>query len=570
MNFICKNWLHARRNLYICLAVFALATAILVPAASAGVSVSAPVASAVNSPFLLRAQATSCNSQATASMAYSLDSGSDIVFSGATSIDTDVSASDGAHTLRVKAWGNSGAFCETDVAITVGVGVIVSAPTHRVVVNSPFLLRAQAPSCNTQSTSSMAYSFDSGSNTVLSGATSIDTIVSTTSGGHTLRVKAWGNSGAFCETDVALTVGGGVVVSTPSNGATVSSPFNLQAQATTCGGQSTASMAYSLDSNPDNLFQGATSIDTSVTASSGAHILRVKAWGNSGAFCETDLDITVSGGGGGGGGLIPPGNAQSAPADIETLGDYTGGYAACPPGSVGSGHAGATGTNFQLWLTEPDCGTVGNKTGSTSLVAGTSLPGTPPDTNDNGRVYSMTYSQAGGGVRWSNHIQDDRSSTHFQYDIWLYMDSANFGQTMNMELDINQAFTSPDPTALYIFAVQCNLDKGVWQISAPGWVNTDQACTRSQFPAGWHHVQIQEHRGPNIGTDGITYDEVAVDGTILALTCNASQGKAACTATPHSDQWSDGAILPNFQLDGHNSGGGSITAYVDQFVVYRW
>src|SRR5439155_1607850 len=155
--FICKNWMHARRNLYICLAVFALATAILVPAASAGVSVLAPVASAVNSPFLLRAQATSCNSQPTASMAYSLDPGSDTVLSGATLIDTTVSTTSGGHTLRVKAWGNSGAFCETDVALTVGGGVVVSTPSNGATVSSPFNLQAQATTCGAQSTASMAY-----------------------------------------------------------------------------------------------------------------------------------------------------------------------------------------------------------------------------------------------------------------------------------------------------------------------------------------------------------------------------------------------------------------------------
>src|SRR5579859_1178465 len=91
---------------------------------AADITVSAPASgSIVASPFLLQASSSTCQTQPTASMAYSFDSGSDTIFNPATSINTNVSASQGTHTLRVKAWGNSGAFCEKDLAITVGTGV---------------------------------------------------------------------------------------------------------------------------------------------------------------------------------------------------------------------------------------------------------------------------------------------------------------------------------------------------------------------------------------------------------------------------------------------------------------
>jgi hypothetical protein len=138
----------------------------------------------------------------------------------------------------------------------------------------------------------MAYSIDSGTDTVFNPATSINTSVSASQGTHTLRVKAWG-SGTFCETDVAITVGSGVVVSSPVNGSTVPSTFLLNATASTCGGQSTSSMAYSFDSNTDNVIS-AQSINQNISTSAGSHLLRVKAWGNAGAFCETDLSINVS------------------------------------------------------------------------------------------------------------------------------------------------------------------------------------------------------------------------------------------------------------------------------------
>src|SRR5438270_13385892 len=85
-----------------------------------------------------------------------------------------------------------------------------------------------------------------------------------------------------------------IAVSAPLNGTTVPSSFLLQASAPTCLGQNTSSMAYSFDSNADHILSGATSIHQTVTDTAGSHILRVKAWGNGGAFCEADLNITIS------------------------------------------------------------------------------------------------------------------------------------------------------------------------------------------------------------------------------------------------------------------------------------
>lgn len=246
---------------------------------AADITVSAPASgSVVASPFLLHASSTTCQTQPTASMAYSFDSGSDTIFNPATSINTNVSASQGTHTLRVKAWGNSGAFCEKDLAITVGTGVQVTAPLNGTTVPSSFLLQASAPTCGGQNTSSMAYSFDSETDHLLSGATSINQNVGDPAGNHILRVKAWGNGGAFCETNLNITISTqSIVVNTPSNNATVATTFLLQAQAPTCSGASTSSMAYSFDSNADNLLSGQQSINQNVTApGTGAHTLRVK------------------------------------------------------------------------------------------------------------------------------------------------------------------------------------------------------------------------------------------------------------------------------------------------------
>ncbi len=98
-----------------------LSLALFAVPAFAGVTVHSPQKSeTVNSPFVLDADATTCSNQAVRTMGYSIDNSSDTtLFKGSTTIDTNVSAKLGSHTLRVKAWGKQGAVCVSDVAIEV-------------------------------------------------------------------------------------------------------------------------------------------------------------------------------------------------------------------------------------------------------------------------------------------------------------------------------------------------------------------------------------------------------------------------------------------------------------------
>ena len=644
---------------------FFLFSAILIFGASikafaTDITVSAPQNGAVvSSPFLLNANSSTCQTQSTVSMAYSFDTGSDTIFNPATSINTNVSTSQGTHTLRVKSWGSGGAFCEKDLAITIGTGVQVSAPLNGTTVPSSFLLEASAATCGGQNTASMAYSFDTQTDHILSGATSINQTITDSAGSHILRVKAWGNGGAFCETNLNITVStNSVVVSTPANNDTEPVTFLLQAQAPTCSGASTSSMAYSFDLQMDNILSGQQSINQDVTApgtgshtlrvkawnvngtlcevdesltidntasdititnptdpnvainfplqasaptcqgvqtssmaysfdqqtdhilsgqqsinqtvtapSTGAHLLRVKAWNTSGALCEQQMNLNVIDNG------LTPGSTSNANVDaysrIELLNNYTGSYASCPPGSAGQGVGGATSNSFQLWLTQPDCGTVGSKTGNTSVV---SPPATPPSADTQVRQYTMNYDGSNGaGVRWfiplsnSSVAANDDVYLNFQYDIWVYFDQISIDDLYNLEMDLNQTVGKPAQN-LYIFGTQCSMVKGIWQVyhSGTGWTNTDQSCSRSQFQPGWHHVQIQFHRAS--GSASITYDADAIDGVVQNFTC----GGAPCTFTvPSGTSWGANVLGPNFQLDGI-TGGSSITGYADQFTIYRW
>ena len=81
----------------------------------------------------------------------------------------------------------------------------------------------------------------------------------------------------------------GVIVYSPGNNVSVSSPFNLSAWSNWCGSQSVVTTGYSLDNSTSTTTFKSQTINTSVSASAGGHTLHVKAWGNGGAACVTDV-----------------------------------------------------------------------------------------------------------------------------------------------------------------------------------------------------------------------------------------------------------------------------------------
>jgi hypothetical protein len=415
--------------------------------------------------------------------------------------------------------------------------ITVDAPaSNGPYVNSPFYLQAEAATCNGLPTTSMAWSYDSNKDNLFSGAKSISTMVSITDDTTpTLRVKAWNTSGALCETNLQLNIGGGVAVATPGQGASVTSPFTLQASAATCGGQTTSSMAYNLDSTSGTTFSGAKSINTQVSAATGWHILRVKAWGDGGAFCETDQHIDSTGS-----------NANSFP-NLEAS---------------------------SLWQTQKDAGTNGypNNDGSTTYPE--SSPVYPGDTSS--RLFNLsTIAASGGGMRWFNPQGKNEPTvtdpaTHFQYDVEVYIPDVT--DLMNLELDVNHAYSNPKQ--VYILAVQCALDDGKWEVTTPAkWVKTNINCNRSILTPGvWHHIVIETHHDPNGGSN-IYYDSISFDGTVSQITsCTtiSSNQPTTCVGQVNTNlnNWAP-LIGPNFQLDGKTVGA-SAQAYVDNFTIYYW
>lgn len=225
-------------------------------------------------------------------------------------------------------------------AIPAFADVTVNAPGNGATVSSPFNLSAYADSCSGQTVAAMGYNLDDNTDTTIVNDTSFNASVPAAPGGHTLHVKAWGDQGAPCVTDVGINVtsgasSNGVTVTSPGNGASVGSSFQIAANADSCWGQPVGAMGYNVDDNLDAAIQNGTALNVTGSASSGWHTLHVKSWGNQGASCVADISIDVTGASSGSAGGITV-NSPANGATVGTQFSLNAGAAYCSGQPVGA------------------------------------------------------------------------------------------------------------------------------------------------------------------------------------------------------------------------------------------
>jgi hypothetical protein len=419
------------------------------------------------------------------------------------------------------------------LAVTAFANPTVSNPANGETVNSPFTLTANASSCSSAAIAAMGYSLDNSPSTAVVYSNSLSASVTASTGAHTVHVKSWGQGGASCVTDVAITVttaavaatsgSSGISVSSPYSGASVSSPFSLSASAPSCSGHTTAAMGYSFDNSSSTTILNANYVNASVSAPNGAHTLHVKAWGNGGGSCNTDMAINVT----------TPANAAVVPSTAI---------------SVANIH------NLSGWVNQNDSGAQGSSSGSMSLVGSPSLTGSA-------RKFVTNYSNNGNERYWVS-FGDDNISTNFLYDTWIYIQSPS-SSLANVEMDLNQ--TMPNGQTA-IFGFQCDGWNNTWDYTAnkgtptnpvDTWVRSNQYCNPRQWSTNtWHHIQVTYSRD---GSGNITYQAVWLDDVQQSI--NATVNSAFALG------WAP-SLLSNFQVDG--VGNGQVTLYMDNLTVYRW
>jgi hypothetical protein len=410
--------------------------------------------------------------------------------------------------------------------------VTVNIPVNGTEVASPFLLSANASTCSSQAVSAMGYSLDSSTNTTIVYSTAVMAAVTAAAGAHTLHVKAWGNKGAACDTDVAITVTtspsgpNGISVSNPANGASVTSPFDLSATASTCSSQTVSAMGYSLDNSTIATIVSSTSMNAQVTAAAGAHTLHVLAWGNQDASCDMNVAITVTSSAAPAAPVVPP-NAISV-SSIQTLSN---------------------------WTAVNDTAGGGGSSGTMSIVGSPSLSG-------HAREFATSYSSSGDELYFAA-FGDDTTSTNFLYDGWVYLASPS-SDIANLEMDLNQVMANGQ-TVTYGF--QCDGYSGTWDYTAnegtpenpsDRWLHSNAACKVSNWSTNtWHHVQIGYSRD---NSGNVTYEAVWLDGVEQQLNVTVPSAFALGWAP---------TLLTNFEVDGLGPSGSS-TVYLDNLTVYRW
>ncbi len=131
--------------------------------------------------------------------------------------------------------------------------VTVSAPGNGASVVSPFALAAVATPCSSQSISAMGYSIDNSRTTTIVYNTSLQVRMTAATGSHILHVKSWGNRGASCVADVAITVvkPAGLVIPRSAVAVTgIHAMSSWKADYDTATGNGTASGAMSIVTSP--------------------------------------------------------------------------------------------------------------------------------------------------------------------------------------------------------------------------------------------------------------------------------------------------------------------------------
>jgi hypothetical protein len=297
----------------------------------------------------------------------------------------------------------------------------------------------------------------------------------------------------------------------------------LGTSAPTCGGHATAAMGYSFDNSPSTTIVYGTWINTAVSAANGAHTLHVKAWGNGGGACDTDLAINVS----------APANAAVVPSTALSVANID---------------------DMSNWQDSNDSAAGGWSTGATGLVGS-------PSRSGSAREFVANFSNNGNERFWAS-FGDDNISTNFLYDTWVYIQSPNT-QLANIEMDMNQ--TMPNGQTA-IFGFQCDGWNGTWDYTGnkgtpqqpiDTWIKSGQACNPRQWSQNtWHHVQVAYARD---NSGNINYQTVWLDDVPQPI--NATVNSAFALG------WAP-TLLTNFQVDG--IGNGQAIVYTDNLTVYRW
>jgi|NGEPerStandDraft_6_1074524.scaffolds.fasta_scaffold16561_3 hypothetical protein len=270
------------------------------------------------------------------------------------------------------------------------------------------------------------------------------------------------------------TSAGSVCVSSPANGATVSSPVHVKAAA------KLVHPIYFIRVFADGksqYFDWFNTVDAFLWLAPGPHKLEVLATDKTGKQASTTFTLNVT-------------STKPAPvSQIQTLPLWDGCSAKFPPGHPRAGQLCAAGSGNAI-------STITENQSSPSLTG-----------------HSAKFTMGGPtkytNMLWTRYLGGGAAPTHFTYDLWFYVDRPEVTQAL--EFDTNQTFGG----TRWVFGTECNL-KGdhVWDVwdGVKGWIPTKVPC--SSLPAKtWNHLVWTFQR---VGTH-VRYISVELNGTTFPL-----------------------------------------------------
>lgn len=314
-----------------------------------------------------------------------------------------------------------------------------------------------------------------------------------------------------------------VVVSSPANGATVGSPAQYVATATTTCSQGVASMGVYLNNQLVYVVNG-DSLNAPIDLGTGAQHSVVEEWDRCGGASYTPVEVTVGGSG-------------TTLYNLQASGGWKGWGELLPAYDICN--ASCPGVTWSM----------------VQKVKSPSLSGDATQFNLGG---TTPYSD----VLWSNPIIGQNStqnlpdSNHtllpnlhnFTYDAYVYVTNASITQVL--EFDVNMYMDGVGMT----WGNQCRIAGGnqwdIWNNATAKWVPTGVAC--NPINNGWNHVIIQVQREPD---NTLLYQSITLNG----VTANINQ-----TSAPISVAGGWWGITVNYQMDG-NSRQTANTTYLDDF-----
>jgi phospholipase C len=219
--------------------------------------------------------------------------------------------------------------------------VAVSSPANGATVSSSvnYVATATTTTCSTgvaamgiYVNNSLAYSVN---------ASSLNTNITLNPGTYYTVVQEWDNCGGATSTPITITVPGGstqngVVVTSPANNSTVTSPVNYVATAgtTTCPSGVAAMGIYVNHSLAYSVY--ASSLNTNITLNPGTYYTVVQEWDNCGGSTSTPVTVTVPGGSTQNGVVVTsPANNSTVTSPVTYA--ATAGTTTCPSGVAAMG-----------------------------------------------------------------------------------------------------------------------------------------------------------------------------------------------------------------------------------------